>query len=207
MQLLPQDEKFFTLLAEQSSIVLEAASALAEGMRGTDSLGTAQHVRDLERKGEEVLRNIYRRLHKTFITPIDPEDIHHLASEVDKILDHIDAVAYRLDAYEMKRPTGPLVEIAVMLEGCVGVTHRAMQFLEKEGVKKPDELTTLCEEINRQEIQTEERVRAAIRELFANERDVISLIKQKEIYELLESAADSCETVADALEGVAVKNS
>ena len=207
MPLLPQDEKFFTLLVEQSSNVCEASTLLAKGIRGVDSLGTAQHVRDLERKGDELLRNITRRLHKTFITPIDPEDIQHLASEIDEILDHLDAVAYRIDAYELKNSPGVMVEIAAMVDGCVMATHRAIEFLDKEGVKKPDELTRLCEEINRQELQTEDRVRAAIRELFANEHDVILILKKKEIYELLESAADCCENVADALEAVAVKNS
>ena len=81
------------------------------------------------------------------------------------------------------------------------------RILNREGVKKPDELTKQCEGINGRELEIEDRVRKAVRELFANERDAIALIKQKEIYELFESAADGCKNVADVLEAVAVKNS
>src|SRR6202044_679239 len=107
MHLVPQDEKFFDLLVAQARIVLDASRLIAEGLQSSgqpDFLGTAQKVRDLERKEEEAARQIYRRLHKTFITPIDPEDIHALAMEIDEILDHLDAAAYRCDAYRMENP-------------------------------------------------------------------------------------------------------
>jgi len=210
MHLLPRDEKFFELLVEQSRIVLDASRQVAEGLAGTgqpDFCGTAQKVRDLERKGDEAARQIYQRLHKTFITPIDPEDVHLLVTRIDEILDHLDAAAYRLDAYRLESSPEGMSEIARMVHGCVEATVEAMETLEREGVKKPEELTKRCEEINRRELEAEDRVRAAVRTLFANERDPIALIKQKEIYELLETVADCCENVADVLESIAVKNS
>jgi uncharacterized protein Yka (UPF0111/DUF47 family) len=93
-----------------------------------------------------------------------------------------------------------------MVDGCVTAMVEALEFLREDGVKKPDELTKLCEQINRREFATESRVREVIRDLFATERDAIELIKQKEVYELLEFTADGCEDVADVLESIAVKN-
>jgi predicted phosphate transport protein (TIGR00153 family) len=203
MRLLPHDEKFFDLLSSQAKIAFEASCVLAGGM----GEGAAGKLRDLERKGDGELRQIYRRLHKTFITPIDPEDIHQLASGLDEVIDHLEAAAYRFEAYGLERAPEPMAEIARMVNGCVAATVEAMEALEREGIRKLDELTRCCDEINRRESATEDKVREAIRELFANERDPIALIKQKDIYELLEAAADCCENVADALEAIAVKNS
>jgi uncharacterized protein len=84
---------------------------------------------------------------------------------------------------------------------------KALESLERDGVKRPDELTARCEEINLREIETENRVREVVRDLFATERDPIALIKQKDYYELLESTADRCEDVAEILEAIALKNS
>jgi predicted phosphate transport protein (TIGR00153 family) len=203
MHLLPRDDKFYDLLTNQARIAVRAASLLAGGL-GDD---VAQQIRDLEREGDQALRQITRRLHKTFITPIDPEDIHQIASGIDEILDHVEAAAFRIEASGLDRPPERMAEIARMLNGCVEATLQAMQILERDGVGKPDELTRQCDEINRIESEIEDRVRAAVRELYAAERDPIVLIKLKDIYELLETAADCCEDVADTLEGIAVKNS
>ncbi len=167
----------------------------------------AQEVKGLECKGDEATRNICRRLYQTFITPIDPEDLHLLATLIDDILDRLDAVAYRFDAFGMDRIHERTAEIARMVDGCVTAVVEAVEFLHSDGVKKPEGLTKVCEEINRREFATERRVREVIRDLFATERDAIELIKQKEIYELLEATADRCEDVADVLESIAVKNS
>jgi uncharacterized protein len=211
MELLPRDEKFFDLLIEQAQTVFDASNLLAAGLgersSRSDSLGTAQKVRELERKGKAAVRQIYRRLHQTFITPIDPEDVHALASRIEEILDHLDSVAYRLDAFGLEGSEERMSELARMVHRCVEATLEALRVLRREGVKKPDELTKSCEEINRRELETEERVRSLIRELFKTERDPIALIKQKEVYELFESTAHCCEDVADVLEAIAVKNS
>src|ERR1700722_16379154 len=122
MHLLPQDEKFFDLLVEQGQVVLEASRLIADGLQGSgqpDFLGSAQKVRELERKEEAAARQIYQRLHKTFITPIDPEDIHELATGIHEIIKHLDAVAYRCDAYRLERPPEGMPEIARQIHECV----------------------------------------------------------------------------------------
>jgi len=202
MQWLPRDEKFFDLLVDQAGIVREASRVVANGLGSS----AANKVRELEIKGDDAVREIRRRLHKTFITPIDPEDIHELAELIDEILDHLDAASYRFDAFGMEA-SGSVTEIAGMVNGCVEAVFEAVEALRREGVKKPAELAACCDLINRREFETENRMRELLRDLFKNEKDPIALIKQKEIYELLESTADCCEDVADVLEAIAVKNS
>jgi hypothetical protein len=206
--LLPRNEEFFELLVGHVRIVLDASSTLANCLRnGSETGEAARKVRDLERKGDEELRKIYRLLHQSFITPIDPEDIQRIASLSDHILDHLDAAAWRIDAYGMERSLPQISEAAGMLHECIQATCAAIETLQREGVSKPDELTKQCEEVKRRELAAEDRLRTVIRDLFANERDAIQLIKQKEIYDLLEATGDRCENLADTLEAVAVKNS
>lgn len=211
MHLLPRDEKFFTLLIEHSRIVLEASSLLTNGLRASSGATkfseTARQIRNLERKADEATRNIYCRLHKTFITPIDPEDVYQLASRIDEILDHLDTAAYCIEAYALNNTPEAIAEIAGLVNGCINATVEALETLQRDGTESSANLVSRCEDINQREFETEERVRLAIRALFANERDAITLIKQKEIYEILAAAAKSCESVAEALEAVAVKNS
>jgi uncharacterized protein Yka (UPF0111/DUF47 family) len=211
MRLLPRDEKFFDLLVEQTRIVLEASAVLSQGMAGNSARGNsrdiATRVRELERKGDEALHGIHRRLHKTFITPVDPEDIYQLSARIDDIIDHLDAVAYRFDAFELERSAQRMGEVALMVHGCIQSTVEALEALRSDGVEKSEELLKRCEEINQREVETENCVREAVRNLFRTERDPIALMKQKELYELLESTADCCENVADVLEAIAVKNS
>jgi uncharacterized protein Yka (UPF0111/DUF47 family) len=98
-------------------------------------------------------------------------------------------------------------EVALMVHGCIQSTVEALEALRSDGVEKSEELLKRCEEINQREVETENCVREAVRNLFRTERDPIALMKQKELYELLESTADCCENVADVLEAIAVKNS
>jgi uncharacterized protein Yka (UPF0111/DUF47 family) len=211
MHLLPRDEKFFDLLVEHARIVLDASSLVANGSRSgpgqSDAHAMAEKVRELELKGDDALREINRRLHKSFITPIDPEDIHQLAALIDEVLDHLDAAAYRIEAFGIDGSSERVAEVARMVHGCAEAMFEAMESLQRDGVKNPDELTKRCEAINRRELELENRVRELVRDLFANEKDPIALMKQKDIYELLESAGDCCEYVADVLEAIAVKNS
>ena len=210
MQFLPRDHKFFDLLVDHARMALNASSVLAQGISegGTEQgRNMASRIRDIERAGDKALRELDRKLHQTFITPLDGEDIHELGSTVDDILDHLDAVAWRIDAYGLNDSPGDLPQIVQMVHGCIESSVAALQSLQKNGVDKPDELTDLCQEINARELATEDRVRVVMRDLFRTERDPIALMKKKEVYDLLEQTGDYCETLADVLESVAVKNS
>lgn len=211
MELLPRDAKFFELLGEQAQLVREASNLLEKGVLGAAGGGdfaiTAGQVRNLERKGREALSAINRRLHKTFITPIDPEDITYLSTMIDEVLNQLDAAAYRMDAFGLGKSTESLPEAAAMARDCVDAMCDAVEALGREDVWKSGELTEKCEEVNRRGLDSENRIREIVRKLFARERDAIALIKQKEVFEMLETTCDSCERVANILESIAIKNS
>ena len=202
MQFLPHDEKFFDLLVEQGRLVLRASNLLASELGSTngkpDWHEMARKVRDLECQGDQATRNIYHRLHKTFITPVDPEDLHRLATLIDDILDQLDAVAYRFDAFGMDRIHERAAEIARMVDGCVAGVFGALEFLRKEGVKKPDESDAPVRRDQPAGVRDgEPGARGGHATCLRARTDPIALIKQKEIYELLEPTADCCENVAD----------
>jgi len=104
MRLLPRQEKFYHLFLEQSEIIREAAHALLEGVRrGNSHLAeVADRIRQLENKGDDVIHDILRRLNQTFITPLDPEDIHNLSSRLDDVLDAIEEASYRIVSYHLE---------------------------------------------------------------------------------------------------------
>jgi uncharacterized protein len=144
-----------------------------------------------------------RALNKTFITPIDREDIFALISRVDDILDYIDGLANRLVLYKVT-PNMQLRGLVKILSLSVNEVAAAIEGLRKH--KDPEDILKRCVEINRLENEADDALRAAIAELFDNEKDAIVIIKWKEIYEFLETATDKCEDVANVIESIIVKN-
>jgi len=204
MRLLPREEKFFTHFTDQVRIIAEAATLLVEGARaGNAELGAAvSKIKKLEQSGDEIIHEVFTKLNQTFITPIDPEDIHSLSSHLDDVLDSIEEAAHRMSAYHLDPIPGGVVEMCQILCNCAKALQSAFAALEKN-----ERVLDHCIEINRLEETADQLERGAVAELFQNEKDPIALLKLKEIYELLEAAADRCEDVADALQNVVVKNS
>ncbi len=204
MRLLPREEKFFSLFLKQVGIISEASKLLLEGVKnGKAQLpAIAKQVIDLEHKGDEVIHEIYTRLNQTFITPLDPEDIHSLSSKLDDVLDGIEDTIHRMVAYRVEVIPQPMVALSEIVCSCSTALHKAFQALE---ASQP--LMEHCIEINRLENEGDRLGRRAVAELFDQEKDPIVLIKLKEIYEFLENTIDSCEDVADVLQNVVVKNS
>jgi predicted phosphate transport protein (TIGR00153 family) len=204
MRLLPREERFFTLFLDQANIITQASERLLEGVRkGNSDLAAAAHdIAAFEQRGDEVIHDIFTRLNQTFITPLDPEDIHSLSSHLDEVLDGIEDAAHRLAAYRVE-PIPPAV-----VELCE-IVHTSAQSLARafEALNKNQRLLEHCIEVNRLEGNADQVLRRAIETLFATEKDAIAIIKLKEIYEFLEQTTDRCEDVADALQNVVVKNS
>ena len=203
MRLLPREEKFYAYFQQQAQVMLEAARVLLDGVRAGNAqmVQAADRIRDLEQKGDEIIHEVLTRLNSTFITPLDPEDIHNLAVRLDDVTDSIEETAHRLTAYKVEPIPHVVVELAQVVLTCAEALEKAFNALAKDAP-----LLDHCIEINRLEGLADGIVRTALADLFRTEKDPIQLIKLKEVYEILEATTDYCEDVADVLQGVEVKN-
>jgi uncharacterized protein len=203
MNLLPKDDRFFHLFERHGQILCRAAKLLISGLNGGyDGVCQIQEdISSIEDEGDKVVHDIFDRLRSTFITPFDPEDIQSLATSLDDVLDGIDDVTFRIVAYRLKPIPPAVLVLAEKVSSCCYYLAEALVALHH---KKP--VIALCIEINRLENEADKLERNLLAELFRNEKDPIALIRQKEIYELLEATTDRCEDVADVIQNVSVKN-
>ena len=204
MRLLPREEKFYHLFLKQVATISDAARLLLEGVRVGNSrmAEAATEISVLEHKGDEVIHEIFTRLNQTFITPLDPEDIHNISSALDNVLDGIEDTAHRLVSYRIDPIPHIMVTLSELVAGCAKALTGAFEALEKNGP-----IMEHCIEINRLENEADRIGRSAVADLFNKEKDPITLVKLKEVYEFFEATVDSCEDVADVLQNVVVKNS
>ena len=204
MRFLPREEKFYVLFSKQAELLSEAARILLEGMRKGNAhmAGAATELAVLENRGDEVIHEIFTRLNQTFITPMDPEDVHSVSSALDDVLDGLEDTAHRLVSYAIDQIPEDMVELAQIAASCCRELRGAVAALAVDGPILPH-----CIEINRLENEGDRIGRGAVAGLFMTERDPIAIIKLKEVYDFLEASIDSCEDVADVLQNVAVKNS
>ncbi len=204
MRLLPREEKFYHLFQKQAEIISEASRLLLDGVRSGNSRlnGASKQISDLEHRADEVIHEIFTRLNQTFITPIDPEDIHNISSALDDVMDGIEDTSHRLVSYKIDPVPPNMILLAEQVAKCAAALSSAMSALEKGGPTMEH-----CIEINRLENESDGIGRAAVVDLFENEKDPIQLIKLKEVYDFFEATIDSCEDVADVLQNVVVKNS
>jgi predicted phosphate transport protein (TIGR00153 family) len=204
MRLLPREEKFYALFLSQVDIISEAARLLLQGVKAGNIriAEVAKDIKGLEHQGDEVIHEIFTRLNSTFITPLDPEDIHSLSTRLDDVLDGIEDAAHRLMAYRVSPIPQGIIQVCEMIYTCSRTLKKAFEALDKK-----KEVMEHCIEINRLENEADHLVRGLVTDLFESEKDCIALIKVKEIYEFLEATMDHCEDVADVLQNVVVKNS
>jgi uncharacterized protein len=203
--LLPQESKFYELFVQSSHNVVDVAFALKELLNDwKDVPARVQHIADLEHKGDTITHEIMDLLYRSFITPFDREDISLLGHTLDDITDFIHAAADAMYIYRIKGPTKRSQELADILVEASKEVESAMVFLRSRSeLKKAMEY---CVDLNRLENEADEISRKALGELFEGGYDTTEIIKWREIYEHMESATDRCEDVANALEGIALKN-
>ena len=204
MRLLPREDKFFEYFLQQAAFICQASALLVEGAAaGNSHLASAAHqIRAIEEQADTVIHEVYSHLNSTFITPLDPEDIHSLSSHLDDVIDGIEDSVHRMLAYKIEPIPSTVVELCRLVQGCGTALQAAFEALAK-GMP----LMNHCIEVNRLEEAADQLGRDAVADLFQNEKDPIRVIKLKEIYEFLEQTTDYCEDVADALQNVKVKNS
>jgi uncharacterized protein len=202
VRLVPRETKFFDMFAEMSSNLIEGAQLLTDLLSNFKDVEVrVQQLKDIEHRGDDMTHKILIKLNQTFITPIDREDIHRLASSLDDVLDFIYAAGERLVMYKINAAPPAAGDLARVIIRQSEQLSAAVALFEN-----PGKILDHCVEINRLENEADRIARAAIATLFDTEKDPISLIKIKELYEMLETATDKAEDAANVLETIVLKS-
>jgi predicted phosphate transport protein (TIGR00153 family) len=201
-RLIPREEKFFDDFGALADQIRRGAALLEEMLRPDRPIwDKADEIKEVEHKCDFLTHEIIQRLHRTFVTPLDREDIHELARSLDDVMDAIDASAAIVRLYQIERVRPDARELARLVKASTEQVVVAMRVLGKlQGVREP------AVEINRLENEADRAHQSAVKRLFEEERDPVAIIKWKEILDFLEAATDRCEDVANVLEGVVVKH-
>jgi len=202
LRLIPREEKFFADFTALADRIVSGATLL-ERMLASDPphWDTALQIKQIEHECDSLTHGIIQRLNRTFVTPIDREDIHGLATSLDDVMDAIDAASGVLRRYRMASLRYGARELASLTWQASMQVKVAVEALERR-----DGVHDHAVEVNRLENSADDVHDEALRRLFEEERDAITLIKWKEVLDLLEEATDRCEDVANVLEGVVVKH-
>ena len=201
-RLIPREERFFDLFVQDAANVLDGARQLESMLRTFDNPDkAAKRIRETERRGDEISRDIGHRLESTFVTPFDREEIHALISGLDDILDLVEEVADTFVLYGIVSPTKTSVKQAALVVQCCETLHEALSNLR--GFKDLDRFVI---EVHRLENEGDRLSRSAIAGLFDDGTKTIDVLKWKDIYALLEDTIDKCEDVAQLIERIVVKH-
>lgn len=206
-KLLPRDEKFFSFLEESTRNLLEAADTLKKVVAEKNIAKRNKlvvSVKDLEHRGDDITHKIFSELNATFVTPIDREDIHLIASSLDDILDHLDGSAARFTLYKLKTVSSSMVRLAEILHNSIVEIDKGVHLLRN--MHDYEGLQRVFHKVNEYENEADRVFEQAIADLFEREKNPIQVIKLKEIYVGLETATDKCEDVANVLEAILIKH-
>jgi uncharacterized protein len=200
--LIPKEVRFFDLFDQQSAHIIKAAGLLHELVHTfSDARAKTHLIKEVEHQGDLVTHEIVKRLNTTFITPIDREDIHALATRLDDVLDYIEASAERLVVYRIKEPTSACRAMAEVIVMTCAAMDRAIKCLRTMDANFHEHAV----EVNRLENAADNLLRDSLAALFDEQGDPIEVIKWKEIYETMEIVTDRCEDVANVIEGIILK--
>jgi hypothetical protein len=204
-RLLPKDGKFFDLFNEHAELCIKGAKEMVALMTNFDDLEIRVHaIESIEKQADKVTHATLDALHKTFITPLDRDDIHQLISRMDDILDLLEDAAQTISLYDIKAITPEAKRLAELCLACTEKVKEAVGMLHN--MDNSRRILEICQEIDRLESDADHVMRAAMSKLFREESDVRNLIKLKAIYELLETVTDRCEDVSNIIEGIIVEN-
>jgi uncharacterized protein len=202
LRLIPREEKFFDDFIGLADRIVSGATLL-ERMLASDppAWDTALQIKQIEHECDALTHEVIQRLNRTFVTPIDREDIHALATSLDDVMDAIDAAANVMHRFRMASLRYGARELASLTWQSAMQVRTAVEALEKkQGVHDR------AVEVNRLENAADDVHNEALRRLFEEEKNALTVIKWKEVFDLLEEATDRCEDVANVLEGVVVKH-
>jgi len=202
LRLMPQKREFFDLFTAASGNAREMAHALVDLLAGwPDSRERLRDIRELENEGDRLTREVINLLNRTFVTPLDRDDMYRLASAIDDICDYIDEAADNIDAYEVREVPRRAQDQAEVIHRAAARLHEAVGLLE--GFRDSQKQLVAVREL---EDEGDRLNREAIAELFRTGADPLTIIRWKDIHEQLEEAVDGFQTAADVLEAILVKN-
>ena len=204
-RLTPRNEKFYDFFERSAANLSLAAEKLVDLFENYENVeAKVAAIKALEHEGDHITHWIMESLHRSFVTPLDREDIALLAESMDDMMDFIEGATKRMILYRIEKPTSRAIELARIIQRVATELNKAMPLLRDHARLK--QILTYCVEVNRLENEADDVEHAAIGELFDQKTDVYELLKWQEIYERLESATDRGEDVANVLEGVVLKN-
>jgi predicted phosphate transport protein (TIGR00153 family) len=203
LRLTPQRREFFDLYTQASANAVAIAERLVALLDSfpDDTADALRDIKELEHEGDRLTHDVIYLLNRTFVTPFDRDDMYRLAAALDDVCDHIDEAADNLDAYKVTVIPERAKEQAQVIRRAAGKLHEAVQLLE--GFKDSRRHLT---ELRRLEDEGDRIAREAVAELFRSGQDPLSIIRWKDIHERLEEAIDACQSAADVLEAIVVKN-
>lgn len=204
-RLMPTEGKFFDLFNQHAELCVKGAAEMVAMMTNFDDLENRVHaIESIEKQADKVTHDAIDLLHKTFITPLDRDDIHQLITRMDDILDLLEDGAQTVSLYDIKNTTPEAKRLA---ELCLASTEKVKVAVEMlHNMDNSRRILETCAEIDRLEADADHVMRAAMSKLFRDEPDVRNLIKFKAIYEILETVTDRCEDVANIIQGIVVEN-
>jgi predicted phosphate transport protein (TIGR00153 family) len=202
---IPREEKFFELFQDSAQNMVKAAHRLKELIFTWERVEErVAEITELEHQGDTITHDIIARVHRTFVTPFDREDIVQLAQSLDDVIDFIHAASDSMLLYKVDRPGKRAQELADIIVQATEEVEKVIPQLRKRIILS--QVLKRCVEINRLENVADRVYRSAMAELFGDSPDMAKIIKWREIYSHMESATDRCEDVANVLEGVALKH-
>jgi uncharacterized protein len=205
MRLIPREEKFFDLFEELVNKIEEGGELFLDMVQTYEY--TEQRIaklKEIEHEADVITHRTYEKMHKTFLTPIDREDIYDLVNKMDSILDMIESSAVRMSLYKVKEPAREIIEQAKILNKAIKKLKIIMPALRD--MKNAPMILDACVEINTLENEGDIVLRMTMANLFECEKDPFELIKWKEIFERIEEAIDVCEDVSNIVEGIVLKH-
>jgi predicted phosphate transport protein (TIGR00153 family) len=204
-RIMPREGRFFELFNQHAEQAVQASRELAALMANLGELESrARNIETCEKRADKITHETIDLLHKTFITPLDREEIHKLITTMDDILDLMEDAAQSIYLYDIKVVTADAKQLADICVGCCDRVKTAVALLNN--MSNAQGIMKICEEIDRLESDADRVMRAAMSRLFRDEADVRQLIKLKAIYETLEAVTDRCEDVANLIEGIILEN-
>jgi len=202
---LPISERFYDLLHASAQNLVEAGAVLADLMEHYQNVEMkTDRIRELEHKGDGITHEIMSLLHKTFVTPIEREDIARLADRMDDVMDHIEEATAAMKIYGVSAPTPRVIEMADVVRLMTMKVEEAIGRLRDRRHLRG--ILPYAVELNRLENVADDLLRTAMAELFQNETTASEIIKWRDIYRQLEAATDRCEDIANLLEGIVLRH-